>query len=149
MHGPVALGQRVDHRVDRPLPPGERTGQRPGQPQHGARIGQAGGEQHRALPGERLVHRVQPGGGGADVERAAQRVVDADHEGHQVRPQRQPGGQLGLQHVPGLCPADRQVGEPHGLRGESGGEQRGPTAPPVPHRIAHPFRERVAQRHEP
>ncbi len=145
VHDPIPFGQRVHHRVDRPLPPGQRAGQRPRQAEHRAGVGQAGRQQDRAPAGEGRVHPVEPGGHGVDVEGTAQGVVDAYDDGHEVRAQFQADRCLPLQYVTGLRPADREVGELHarGLLGEPVGQQGGPAAPPVARGVAHARGQRV------
>jgi hypothetical protein len=132
----VPLGQHVDDGVHGPLPPGERAGQGPGQPEHRAGVGQARGEQYGALCRAGRVHPVQAGRDLTDVEGAAQRVVDADDDGDQLGTERQRGGQLAFEHVVGLRPAHREVGEPDRSRAQRRREQRGPAPPaavdPVP-----------------
>lgn len=86
MDGAVPLGEGVHDGVDGALAPGQRPGEGPGQPEGPARVGQARGEQDRALLGEGAVDRVEPGGHGVDVEGAAQGVVDADDDGDDVGP---------------------------------------------------------------
>ena len=148
--GAVAFGQGVHDGVDRALPSGQGAAERAGQAQHGAGVGHAGSEQHRAVSRDGAVHLVEAHGDGTDVEGAAQGVVDADDDRHDIGSQGDRPGRLAGVHVAGLGAADGQVVEFHGPLGrpEARGEQRRPAPPRTVHGVPHALRERVPERHE-
>ncbi len=89
VYGPVARGEGVHHGVDGPHPSCQRAGEWCREAEQGARVGEAGGEQHGAVGGEFTHRGVQLQGAAPDVEARPQGVVSADDHGRQLRPQGQ------------------------------------------------------------
>ena len=147
VHRPVVRRDPVELGVDRPHPPRQRPREPGRQAEHLRRVRQPHGQHGRAARGERGdrprgglagPHRVEPG---------PQRVVDADDDAGDVRPQQQRVRELVPLDVLGLRADRREVVQ---LRlGQPGGEMAGPAAPAAAGcRVAHAEGDRVAERHD-